>query len=344
MEKKLKVLVIATSRRTRGGITAVVKAHESGSHWKKFHCRWIETHRDGNRLRKIGYLICSFAEYLCLIPFYQLVHIHLSTPVSAKRKYLFYKITRLFHKKTIIHLHCGSQIDSIWSPLYDKMFKDAEKCLVLSETIKTKVEEHIGHRENLCVLYNPCLVIACPVKKEVKPYILFAGTLIPAKGYADLITAFARIAGKYPDWSVVFAGNGEVEQGKALAKELGIENQTFFPGWVNGEAKEKVFGEASVFCLPSYAEGFPMAVLDAWAYGLPVVATPVGGLPDIAEEGKNILLFTPGDTDGLAAQLDKILSDPGLRRDIAEESLKLSRTTFSIETISRQLDEIYSNI
>ena len=47
-----KVLVIATSRKTRGGITSVVKAHETGEQWKKYHCRWIETHRDGNSIRK----------------------------------------------------------------------------------------------------------------------------------------------------------------------------------------------------------------------------------------------------------------------------------------------------
>ena len=50
-----KVLVIATSRKTRGGITSVVKAHETGEQWKKYHCRWIETHRDGNSIRKLWY-------------------------------------------------------------------------------------------------------------------------------------------------------------------------------------------------------------------------------------------------------------------------------------------------
>lgn len=62
-----------------------------------------------------------------------------------------------------------------------------------------------------------------------------------------MIGAFAKIASDFPDWQIVFAGNGEVEQGKNLAKKLGIAEQTVFLGWVAGKAKDKVFKEATVF-------------------------------------------------------------------------------------------------
>lgn len=90
--------------------------------------------------------------------------------------------------------------------------------------------------------------------------------------------------------------------------------------------KAKVFQESSIFCLPSYAEGFPMAVLDAWAYGLPVITTPVGGIPDVAQDGKNMMLFMPGDTNTLAAKMDMMIRDVSLRNAIREESVKLSQT------------------
>ena len=64
-----KVLVIATSRKTRGGITSVIKAHETGEQWEKFHCKWIETHRDGNPIRKLYYLFTALIEYILLIHF-----------------------------------------------------------------------------------------------------------------------------------------------------------------------------------------------------------------------------------------------------------------------------------
>ena len=67
-----------------------------------------------------------------------------------------------------------------------------------------------------------------PTQYPKRQQILFAGTLNARKGYADMIRAFAKIASMYPDWQVVFAGNGEVEQGKALAASLGISSQTVF--------------------------------------------------------------------------------------------------------------------
>ena len=84
-----KVLVVATSRKTRGGITSVVKAHEKGEQWKKYHCRWIETHRDGPAWRKLAYFVCAFIQFVFLIPFYDLVHIHAADGASATRKWIF---------------------------------------------------------------------------------------------------------------------------------------------------------------------------------------------------------------------------------------------------------------
>lgn len=159
-----------------------------------------------------------------------------------------------------------------------------------------------------------------------------------------MIKAFAKIANKYPNWKIVFAGNGEVKQGEELAKSLGIEEQTVFLGWVSGKAKDKAFKESKIFCLPSYAEGFPMAVLDAWAYGLPVITTPVGGIPDIAVDGKNMLLFNAGDIDKLAESMRRLIDDKELRSNIIKESINLANTTFNINTINNQVGCLYQEL
>ena len=177
------------------------------------------------------------------------------------------------------------------------------------------------------------------------PYaILYAGTVNARKGYADMIRAFARIAGRHKDWMIVFAGNGEIGKGQALADELGIGHQTLFLGWVDGADKDRAFREATVFCLPSYAEGFPMGVLDAWAYGLPVITTPVGGIPDVAEDGKNMLLFKPGDTEKLAQQMERMMTEESLRRHIAGESRRLAETLFSLDTVNHEVEALYGEL
>lgn len=341
-----KVLVIATSRKTRGGITSVVKAHETGEQWKKYHCRWIQTHRDGNPIRKLWYLATALLEYLILLPFYDIVHIHIATTQSAKRKVLFFYPAKWLGKKTIFHFHPSNEkflFEPYNQKLYRSLFSKADLILVLSEQWRRWIKEALGLTEHIEVLYNPCPIVNHRTDLR-KKNILFAGTIIPRKGYADLIKGFAPIAPKHPDWKITFAGNGEIERAKEIAKEVHIENQVIFLGWVNGKEKEKAFQEASIYCLASYGEGFPMGVLDAWAYGIPCVVTPVGGLPDIITEGENALTFSPGDTETLAKQLERMITDDSLREKIEKESLNLSQTTFNINTINQQLDKVYSSL
>ena len=103
-----RVLVIATSRKTRGGITSVALAHEKGAQWKDYHCRWLETHRDGGILTKLVYMLRAFVLGTILIPQYQIIHIHLSEPPSAMRKLPFMWWAKVWRKKTIIHFHSFS--------------------------------------------------------------------------------------------------------------------------------------------------------------------------------------------------------------------------------------------
>lgn len=339
-----RVLILATSRKTRGGITAVLKAHETGEQWKRFHCHWVQTHRDGNNFRKIAYLAFAWLDFLVRIPFYDIVHVHFSLGTTARRKVPFVKVAKALGKKVIIHLHCGSQIHEIWNKDCSYLFSVADVSLLLSDNLLHMVEEHTGKGRDYRVCYNPCPQISKDPVLQKKKQILFSGTLYAGKGYQDLIRAFAKIAKKYPDWNVVLAGNGEVEKGRAISKELGIANQVEFLGWVSGEQKDKAFRESMIFCLPSYAEGFPMAVLDAWAYGLPVITTPVGGIPDVAKDGKNMLLFNPGDIDALAHQLEKMIVNEELRKSIADESILFAHTTFNLNTINKQLGNIYEEL
>lgn len=345
-----RVLVIATSRKTKGGITSVIRAHETGEQWKKYQCRWIQTHRDGNSLIKIWYLFFALIETLFLMPFYDIVHIHLSEMNSTLRKIIFFQIARLFHKKIIVHFHSFSKETSICSkyrPRYQFIFPRADMVIVLSKYWQNAVcEEFCLSDKKVRVLYNPCPTIEKIIKDDEfkTKTILYAGTLNERKGYLDLIQGFAKIANSFPDWKIVFAGNGEIEQGQLLAKELGISTQVVFLGWISGEEKDKYFREARIFCLPSYAEGFPMSVLDAWAYGLPVITTPVGGIPDVAEDGKNMLLFSPGDVVTLSIQLERLIQNITLRNAIAKESVVLANTLFNVNTINHKLEEIYDSL
>lgn len=341
-----KVLVVATSRKTRGGITSVVKAHEIGMQWKEYHCKWIETHRDGSMGRKLWYLVTALAKYVTLLPFYDIVHIHIATTSSAKRKQIFFYLAKLLRKKTIFHFHPSNEkflFEPFNQRLYKKLFSKADLVLVLSEQWRKWLKDSLGVMDNVRVLYNPCPIV-CRREDVRKKHILFAGTVIPRKGYETLLRGFALIARKHPEWKVIFAGNGETERGKRIAQDLGIEHQVEFLGWVSGKDKEKIFHEASVYCLASEGEGFPMGVLDAWAYGIPCVMTPVGGIPDIVKDKENGLLFNVGDYEQLAEQLDLYIGNATLRQAIVEETDKLANKKFNTNHINRELGYIYQKM
>lgn len=342
-----RVLVVATSRKTRGGITSVVKAHEQGEQWQKYHCQWIETHRDGNIFVKIGKLLSSLFKYIFLLPGCDLVHIHISEPPSAYRKGIcFMPFAKLLGKKVLVHFHAFSPettIRSKYKNIYRYLFTNADNVIVLSNYWKNEVEQEFPAAK-VKVIYNPCQELTGISTTTKKKQILYAGTVNLRKGYADMVRAFALIADKHKDWHLTFAGNGEIEQGKALAKELGISRQTEWLGWVSGTDKEKAFCESMIFCLPSYAEGFPMAVLDAWSYGLPVITTPVGGIPDVAVNGENMLIFAPGDIPALADCIDRMISDTKLRENISLSSMEFANKDFNIKTINAQIGELYKEV
>ena len=121
--------MLATSPKTRGGITSVLNCYKKQPVWNEFACRWISTHRDGSKLRKLAYLIGAWGQFICLLPFYDVVHIHVGLRPSMLRKYPFFLLARALRKKTVVHLHCGSQLDSIWNRRYSKVFTRADRVL-----------------------------------------------------------------------------------------------------------------------------------------------------------------------------------------------------------------------
>ncbi len=344
---KGKVLVVAPDRKTRGGITSVINSHENSVFWEKWNCVWIGTYVDRNALFKIIFFLQGLIVFLVQLPGTKIVHIHFSEPTSAIRKYIFLLISKLFNLPVIVHFHSFSAKTTISGKkkdLYKKIFNKADAIIVLSNYWKKQVEQIVIKPGKIKVIYNPCPEVKQKSDLLKQKTILFAGTLNERKGYSDLLRAFSKIAAQFPEWKIVFAGNGEIELAIKLSISLNISNNVIFKGWISGMEKEKLFNTSTIFCLPSYAEGFPMAVLDAWAYGLPVITTPVGGLPDVLIHGKNALVFQPGDIDMLAENLKELMTNVNLRERLADASLMLSSNLFNIKTISSQFDELYTSI
>ena len=134
------------------------------------------------------------------------------------------------------------------------------------------------------------------------PVIGTVGRLAEVKQQGVLIRAFARIIPAFPTARLVLVGDGPLRaELEGLARSLGLGGAVLFAGYQPNP--ERYLAAMDVFVLPSRAEAMPLVIPEAWAAGRPVVASRVGGIPELIEDGKTGLLVEPGDVDGLAARL-----------------------------------------
>jgi N-acetyl-alpha-D-glucosaminyl L-malate synthase BshA len=163
----------------------------------------------------------------------------------------------------------------------------------------------------------------------------------PVKRVLDVVRAFAQIRRALPA-VLVFVGDGpERPAAEALAEELGLLPDVRFLGKVDAVAD--LLRCADLFLLPSASESFGLAALEALACGVPVVATDVGGLPDVVQDGVTGALVPVGDTEALAGRSVALLSDPA-RLATTRAACVRSAARYSADLIVPRYEELYARV
>lgn len=158
-----------------------------------------------------------------------------------------------------------------------------------------------------------------PVRHGRPPTVVCVAKLRPEKGHDVLLDAFAAVRRNVPDARLVLVGEGELQDAlEARAKSLGVHGAVHFAGMV--EDVWPHLAAADVFALASESEAYGIAIAEAMAAGLPVVASRVGGIPELVVPGASGELFDPGDRDALAAHLTRLLTEPDLRARMSDEA------------------------
>lgn len=187
--------------------------------------------------------------------------------------------------------------------------------------------------------------------RDIKPYIIlkhpsifFVGGLGNEKGIDLLLRAILIIKEKIPNIYVYIAGRGSRETDlKKLAKELNIEESVKFLGFISNEKKYTYYKAADVCAIPSRLENEPIVLLEAMACGTPVVASNVGGIPFVVEDGKTGLIVEPENIGDLADKIVTLLKDEKLRRKIGEAGQEKVKE-FAWDKIAEQTVEVYKEI
>lgn len=344
-----RVLMVGTERHGKGGIAAVIAMYQEAGLLEQV--AYLPAYREGALWRQ-GLFYAGFLARLTWMlatqPSIELVHVHSASRGSFLRKSLAVLVAKAFGKKTLMHIH-GAGFNDFYrcsTPFLQRrmtrLLDATDAIIALSGSWKADLQAITGN-PNIHVVYNPT-VLKQPVqpKSSGEVTFLFLGRLGERKGVYDIIEAARRL--QHSAARIRLYGDGPVGEIQSHVQEAGVGNRVYVGGWIQGDAKAQALQTADVLILPSYNEGLPISVLEALAYGLPVIATPVGGIPEAVEDGRNGYLIAPGDIPALASRIETLAASPEQRRAMAAASYRLAQTKFDLDVIVQQLETVYDTL
>lgn len=227
----------------------------------------------------------------------------------------------------------------------------ADRVVAPSHATGVELEEDYGARD-VTVIPNgiaPGPAVARPAEainlRGGRPVVLYAGRLRTRKAVAVLLEAFALLRREHPEATLVLAGDGEQRPAlETRARELGLADAVRFVGAQPRSAMPGWYASADVFCLPSIYEGFPLAILEAMAAGLPVVATAVAGVPEAVADGVTGRIVAPEDAAALARALLELVADPATARRMGEAGRRRVEEEFAIPRIAGAYIELWQRL
>jgi len=344
--------MLGTSFETHGGISSVVNAYRAAGLFARWPITYVQTHCDGGYFSKWSCAIGAFFSMLFLIARHPaaVLHVHAASRASFWRKAVLMSLARLAGWPIVFHLHGGGfarfyeQECRPWQRRIVRAFLDRAACIVTVSERWQAWMRTVTANPRITTIPNP---VSLPQQVPVErpgALVAFVGRIEQAKGVFDLIEAVNEVRETIPTVRLEFAGDGDIEGALRHVAIRGIRANVHFSGWVSPRRREELLARATVFVLPSHAEGLPMSLLEAMAAGCPVIASDVGGIPDVVTNEVNGLLVPPGDRDALALALHRLLVDRELADRLGHEARATVRRRFATEHAISRLDQIYSGL
>ena len=265
-------------------------------------------------------------------------------------------IARLFGLKIVCHLH-GRPMGKLfaesgfWPRQVAKAMRMASVTIVLSPGLKTIFGRMFPGQpiEVLPNVVDVSTIAPPPARNGSGPVrILFVGRLSRDKGAFDILEIAAKLATIAPGFRIDLVGIAETAEEDSWIRrrttELGLADRLVFHGYQSGADKAKLFADADIFLLPTYAEIFPNVLLEAMAAGLPIVTTDVPVIPEMVTENVHGHLRKPGDIDGFVDALAALINDTGRRRAIGRHNRNEAETRYDIPVAVDTLSTIFDKV
>jgi len=330
-----------------GGMRTSTRALLGSRLGEEFELEFVPTHTGTGAVRRPAVFLAALSRlaWWSLRRRGRLVHVHATVRGSMYRKATCVLLAKALRRTVVLHVHSGpgdvatfrAKLDGARLALIRRAFRRADVVLAVSAASAGALAEAFGAQE-IAVVPNAVPVVergAAPADGGEEPLAVYLGGFAnPVKGGDVLLAALREPAAAAPRY--VLAGPGE-PPGNGLPEPPPAAE---WRGWLEEAEKASLLREAQVFVLASTSEGLPMALLEAMSYGLAIVATAVGGVPDVVADGEQALVVAPGDPEALALALGRLGADPGLRARLGAAALARA-ADFAPDAVAERIAAVY---
>jgi glycosyltransferase involved in cell wall biosynthesis len=352
-EKPRFAVWVSTSRTTRGGIGSYIRNAEGTALWRRWNILHIATHRDGSLTRRLtAFVLGALRLAVALLRRPDVVHMHASARGSFFRKAILVQLCRAARVPVVLHIH-SSEFDEFYAGLgrvarrvARRTLRDSAVVLALGTHWQAKVQAIAPGADVRPLSNGVSYRSAGPVEQpDSAVHVVFVGQIGERKGTFRLLEAWGALhrPGDRTQPRLTIAGDGAVERARELRETLPDPSSVDISSWLQPDDVATLLDSAHVLVLPSTHEGQPMAVIEAMARGLCVVASDVGGIPDLVQDGSTGLLVPADDPDRLAAALRRVIDDVELRRELGAAAWAAS-AELDLHVIADRIDEVYADV
>lgn len=350
--RRKKVLWASTA--ARGGIATFVSTMQTTTLWQEWNVHVVTTHTNGPAITRILLFVRALATFLTEVLFHrpQVVHLHTAAYGSFVRKGVIGWIARFFRLPIILHMHGADFMSFFYDAprpfqvLIRLTLERADALVALGDAWADQLSV-IAPLAKIVVVPNAVNPVA-PVDQHVAGPInvVFLGEIGHRKGTFTLLDAWAKMIADVEGPSrarLTIIGDGEVERARQKVADLRVVASVEVHGWMAHTEVKEVLAQSQILVLPSRDEGQPMAILEAMARGLCVVASTVGGIPEILSDGCGVLV-SPDDVDELANGMAHVITDHHARASYGSKGLQRIRDRFDVAVVSQRFDALYRQL
>lgn len=345
------IVMAGPGPQSAGGVWSVMATILDSPLAERFDIVPVATHRDGPPIPKLWAGVRGIARVGRMLLSRRppdLVWLHTASGFSCRRKAAIAVMARLRGVPHVVHLHGGEF--HLWYRTVSRperavvrMMLRTARCVIALSPIWERRLREITPCPTVSVM-NPVPIPPVAPRAPEPGAVVTTGRLGDDKGSRVLVRAAALLSGRGVGVHVHLAGDGDQEPVLREAQALGVGDRVTLHGWVGRPQVEALLDRARVFALPSRLEGMPVSMLEAMARSLPVVVTPVGGIPDVVEDGRQGLIVPPDDPEALAEALERLLTDPSAADAMGRAGREAVERRASIPVFTRRLGAILNRV